>query len=111
MKFPSPVRERRNCHIRISSLVTWFVNFDAKSLCLLGMYCEKMTLSLKKKKKVTSSGPDVQKGYKILQMSCLEFQTHFSSCITYHNFRPSCQAVSVPFHSGNLESCVELVGR
>ena len=40
-------------------------------------------------------------------MSCLEFQTYFSSCITCQNFRPSCQAVSVPLHSGTLESCVE----
>jgi len=32
MKFPYSVKERLNCHIiRVSSLVTWFVNFGAKT--------------------------------------------------------------------------------
>jgi len=37
MEFPYPVKERINCHIIfISSIVTWFVNFDTKPFLLHG---------------------------------------------------------------------------
>ena len=49
--------------------------------------------------------PDVQKGSKILKMSCLEFQTDFAPSITRRNFRPSCQVSSCCLWSVESEGC------
>ena len=56
-------------------------------------------------------GQMVSRGCKTLKMSCLEFHTDFASSKTCQNFRQSCKAVSVPFHSATVEMCVQLVGR